>query len=396
MSFTLRGRVETRLAAALLPLLAACALALWVDAWWPVELALLMIGLGVALDVAVYHRALDYQAGWLALPLACAELGVLMAVVLAAGVDAPLGAALGFFAGSWVLAQLLTHAGFPVLRLSYAEDGGELGRAGMLAVGGVALVVASAGGVAWATQPPTVRLGPGVHAGPLVLDREQTLVGEPGAVVQGGILVTADGVTVRDLTVIGGEHGIEVDGAERVRLERVRVSGVGLDGINVRRAQVTIEDCIVQVPADQYTQGIDISFGFDRAPSVVDGCIVHGGREGIVSHFAHVLFQDNTVTGTALRGITVTEMSMGKVARNEISGALGVGIYCGDYSHCEIERNRIANTRRDDASGDRTRNGFAIVSHLGAKAHVGENALSENAASMAAFRGASILPLEDG
>ena len=38
MSYTLRGRIESRLAAALLPFLAACAIALGLEAWWPVEL----------------------------------------------------------------------------------------------------------------------------------------------------------------------------------------------------------------------------------------------------------------------------------------------------------------------------------------------------------------------
>ena len=50
---------------------------------------------------------------------------------------------------------------------------------------------------AWATRPPTVTLAAGVHQGPVLLDREQHLVGEPGAVVRGGILVTADGRVTR-------------------------------------------------------------------------------------------------------------------------------------------------------------------------------------------------------
>ncbi len=389
MSFTLRGRIETRVAAALLPLAAACLLALALQTWWPLELALLMVGVGAALDVAVYHRALPYQTGWLALPLGLVELGVVMAVALALGVGAPLAAALGFFAGSWALAQLLTHAGFPLARLTYGDDGGELGRGGLLAAGAFAAIVVSAGGVAWASQPPTVRLEAGIHQGPLVLDGEQVLVGEPGAVIQGGLVVTADGVTVRDLTVIGGEHGIEVDGAERVRLERVRVSGATLDGINVRRSQVTIEDCIVQ-SAGEYVQGIDISFALDLAPSVVDGCIVDGGQEGIVSHSAHVLFRDNRVTGTSLRGITVTEMSMGTVEENDVSDALGVGIFCGDYSQCEIEQNVVTGTRIDEASGNRTRLGYGVVVHFGAAAVLDRNDLGGNPAEMGAFNDAEI------
>jgi len=61
MSYTLRGRLESRLAAALLPFLASSALALGLGAWWPVELAGAMIGTGLAFDVGLYHRLLPYQ-----------------------------------------------------------------------------------------------------------------------------------------------------------------------------------------------------------------------------------------------------------------------------------------------------------------------------------------------
>ena len=69
MSFTLRGRAESRLAAAVVALLVAAALAAGVREWWPLELAGLMTGLGLALDVSAYHRLLPYQPGWVALPL---------------------------------------------------------------------------------------------------------------------------------------------------------------------------------------------------------------------------------------------------------------------------------------------------------------------------------------
>ena len=75
MSFTLRGRLETRLAAVLVTLVAAVGLAFAVDSWWPLELAAVMAGVGLAADVAVYDRLLNYQPGWLALPLGAAELG---------------------------------------------------------------------------------------------------------------------------------------------------------------------------------------------------------------------------------------------------------------------------------------------------------------------------------
>jgi nitrous oxidase accessory protein NosD len=390
VSYTLRGRLESRLAAGVLPLVAACVVAPAVQAWWPVELALLMLGVGLALDALVYHRRLSYQPGWAALPLGLLELGLVMALVRLLNVGAPLAPALAFFAGAWLLAQLLGHAVLPARRLSYGEDGGELGRSGPALAALVLVLVAAAAGIAWATQPPIVRLAAGVHEGPLVLDRSQRLLGEPGTVVRGGIVITADDVTVKDVTVLGGDHGIEVDGAERVLLERVAVLGARLDGINVRRSTVTVRDCAVRSPTGTHSQGIDVSFGFDLAPSTIESCRVVGGMEGIVTHFAHVLVRDNRVSGTSLRGITLTEMSMADVEENDVTDALGVGIFCGDYSMCQIERNSVSGTRADLESGDRTRLGFGIVSHYGADATVADNRLRGNARPIASFLRARI------
>jgi hypothetical protein len=390
MSYTLRGRLETRLAASFVPLAAACVVALVLESWWPVELGAIMIGTGLALDATIYHRLLSYQPGWFALPLALLELGVLMAIVSALGIPAPLDFALLFFAGSWLLGQILVHAGFPVARLSYGEDGGELGRAGPAAAAAAVAVFAAAGGVAWATQPPTVHLSAGIHQGPLLIDHSQKLIGDRGAVVHGGIVITSDDVTVRNIAVTGGEIGIEIDGAENVKIEHVRISGTSLDAIQARRASVTIRDCLIHSPVGEYTQGIDISFGFDLPPSLIEGCTILGGREGIVTHFANVHIQDNHVSGTTLRALGLTEMSMVMVEGNDVQNALGVGIYCGDYSECMIEDNVVGGTRPDMASGDRTRMGYAIVAHSGAKAEIADNALSRNASPAKAFLGARI------
>jgi nitrous oxidase accessory protein NosD len=390
VAYTLRGRLDSRLAGALAPLALACVLALALHVWWPVELAAIMIAVGVALDLAVYHRLIAYQPAWAALPLGFLELGIVMGLAIPLDVDAPLRPALAFFWGSWLLAQVLGQAVLPLARLSYGDDGGQLGRVGPLVALTALVVLCAAGGVAWATQPPVVRLSAGVHDGPLVIDTPQRLLGEPGAVVRGGIVVTADDVTIRDVAVLGGEHGIEVDGAERVLLDRVSVVGAELDGINVRRSTVTIRDCAVSQPSGAYAQGIDVSFGFDLDASTIEGCTITGGMEGIVTHFAHVRVRDNRVSDTSLRGITLTEMSMGDVESNEVENALGVGIYCGDYSECSIERNSVVGTRPDLASGDRTRMGFGIVSHSGAHAELDRNRLEGNAQPVASFLSATV------
>jgi nitrous oxidase accessory protein NosD len=245
-------------------------------------------------------------------------------------------------------------------------------------------------GIAWAVEPPTVRLAAGEHRGPLVLDHAQTLVGEPGAVVRGGIVITADDVTVRNVTVIGGRHGIEVQSAESVELEEVVVEGAELDGIHVRRGQVEIRDCRVRSLPGAFTQGIDISFAFDLRPSLVERCTVVGGLEGIVTHFAHALIRDNRVRNTELRAITMTEMSMGTIEDNVVDDALGVGIFCGDFSHCEIEDNAVSNVAPDHDSGDHTRLGVAIQAHYGAEAELDGNEISSSPGGIAAFVDATI------
>ena len=76
MSYTLRGRIDSRLGAALAPAVVAAILALVLHRWWPVEVAGLMVGVGLALDLMLYDRVIDYQPGWLAVPLGALELGL--------------------------------------------------------------------------------------------------------------------------------------------------------------------------------------------------------------------------------------------------------------------------------------------------------------------------------
>ena len=388
MSYTLRGRVETRLAAAIVPVLVAAALAPLLHKWWPLELAGLMLAIGLALDVLAYHRLLPYQPGWAAVPLGLLELALTMAAARALDLGAPLRPALLFFAGSWLLAQVLAHAGLPLLRLTWPEDGGELGRAGLGLSAAAPVGLLAVLGIAWAVEPPTVRLAAGVHQGPLVLDHAQTVVGEPGTVVRGGIVVTADDVTLRDLTVQGGLYGIQVRDAESVEIDGVVVQAAELDGINARQSELAIRDCEIRSLPNAETQGIDISFASRLPASVVEDCLVVGGSEGIVSHMANVLVRDNRVRSTELRGIAVTEMSMGHVEDNRVEDALGVGIFCGDYSHCEIEDNHVSGMRADP-SGNPTRAGLGLVAHYGAVATVAGNTLERAPAS---FIGARIEP----
>jgi Right handed beta helix region len=389
MAYTLSGRLQSRLAWALVPLLAACVLSVALPAWWPLELAGLMLGVGLSVDL-LYDRLFDYQPGWAAVPLGLVELGLVMVLVLVFSIGAPLVPALLFYAASWALAQVVAHAGLPMLRLSYADEGGELGWLGAgLAVVTLA-VFGTAGGYAWSQLPPTVHLSAGIHQGPIVITKRQHLVGERGAVVRGGIVVRADDVVVRNVATLGGEYGVEVDGAEDVVLDDVRVVGATLDGIHVRRSRVHIRDCRIDSPSG-WTQGIDISFSADMGMSMIEGCTVVGGMQGIVVDSAGVDVHGNRVSTTSYQAITMTEMSMGMIAHNEVAGAVGAGIACVDQSMCMIEDNHVSGTRSDPTTpGLERQAGYGIVSDYKAEAELANNELVGNARRVGVFAGAEV------
>jgi hypothetical protein len=214
-----------------------------------------------------------------------------------------------------------------------------------------------------------------------VIKHAQTLV---GGVVKGGILIRADHVTLRNVTVVGGQDGIDILDSHHVMLDGVRVLGVSMDGIHVRRSSVMIEDCKIASPRGPWVQGIDISFSMDKEMSMVEGCTIVGTREGIVTHMTMADISHNRIGATTLRGITMGEMSMGKISHNDVLGALGVGIICLDHSECEIEHNTVAGTRHDPA-GDASRAGVAIEAHFFAKAKVKDNTVVASPGGVAAF-----------
>ena len=383
MSYTLRGRIDSRLAATLPVVIAACVLALAEHKWWPVEAAGLMLGVGAALDLQAY-RFLRYQPGWAALPFGVVELGLVLLFMRAAGIAAPLWQAVALFAAGWLTAQVLGHAGFPLLRLTYAEDGGELGRFGGAAAATVGVVLVSAGATAYALRPPVVHLASGVHQGPLVISRREVLVGEPGAVVRGGIVVRAQGVTIKNVSVVGGQNGITIDGYRDTVLDGVSIAGAKLDGIHVRLAGVMIKNCTIDMLGNPHGQGIDISFNMDMGMSMVEGCTIVGGMEGITTHSSMTDIVHNKISRTTMEGISVTEMSMGMVMDNEVRDALGVGIYCNDRSMCQIERNTVLDTRADPAGGT-ARGGVGVLASFQSQANLWENELGANPVASSAI-----------
>lgn len=205
-----------------------------------------------------------------------------------------------------------------------------------------------------------VHLLPGVHGPFRVTEPGAVVVAAPGAVVRGPVEVRADGVALHGLRIVGGENGVTVRDAEGVRLERLWVTGARVHGVEVIDAQAVVRDCVVAGLASRYGQGVEVRNASTRPRSVVEGCRISGGQEGIITHSSRVEIRENSVTGTTLRGIAISEMSEGTMEGNVVTGVVGVALYCGDMSHCEIVGNRVRDVR-PDPSGVRSRAGHAVV-----------------------------------
>ncbi len=382
MSYTLIGRIQSRLAAAVPALIVALAL----QRWWAIELVALMLAIGLVLDATVYHRALAYQPAWSALPLGALELGLTYgAMRLLWEMPPPLWEALVLYAVAWTSGQLLGHVVLPRLRLDYAEAGGELGRTGAATAAAVGLTVLGGLGAAYAVRPPTVHLH-GAVRGPLVITRSEKLV---GGIVHGGIVVRANHVTISHVSVVGGDYGISVEHVDHVTLDHVRVVRSNLDGIRALDAGVMIHDCSVSAPAGPLVTGILISYSMGRSMSMVSGCHVSGTREGIATHSSMVDVMDNYVAGTSVRGILLGEMSMDMASGNDVEGATGIGISCMDHSVCEIKHNTIAGTRVANPQ-DPSAGGVAIESYFFGEATVGQNTIVASPGGVRAFVSSSI------
>jgi hypothetical protein len=372
MSYTLTGRIQSRLVATIPALIVALA----IHRWWAVELVALMLVFGLALDVCVYDRVLSYQPAWLAVPLGALELWL---IVLALRMPVTTKA-VGLFALGWLTAQACAHAILPRLRIDYAEAGGELGRAGALVAASVAAVVFAGVAGAVAVIPPTVHLH-GTVQGPLTIRHAETLV---GGVVRGGIRIRADHVTLRNVTVVGGAYGVDVEHAQHVMLDRVRVLHFQLDAIRALDAGVMVDKCSITAPAGNLATGVLVSYSMGRPMSMISGCTIVGTREGISTHSSMVDVMGNHVIGTTVRGISLSEMSMDMASHNQVESARGIGILCMDHSMCEIEHNTVTGAIVDGTQ-DPSRHGVAIESYFYAEAQVAHNTVIASPGGVKAF-----------
>lgn len=252
--------------------------------------------------------------------------------------------------------------------------------------------------IAAAPAGALVVVEPGSHQGPWTIDQPITLVGN-GAEVSGGqeVLSVRAAASVRDLTVRGGSTGILVRETNGVSLDRVRTEGADLHGIEIVDASAVVTGAHVSGLQSPYAQGIEIRNSDGRPDSAIRDSEVIGGQEGIVAHVAEVFVSGNIVRDTSMRAIAITEMSDGWVRRNSVTGASGVGLYCGDMSRCEFAGNRVDHVAA--GTGGKSSAGWGLVVHYHASASSHNDELAGEAGTTATFIESRLTdrsPLEPG
>ncbi len=185
-----------------------------------------------------------------------------------------------------------------------------------IAAGGDQLATALA-----AAQPGDVLiLAPGMHRGGEVIDRSLTVVGRPGAIIDGGgrgtvLRVIAPDVVIRGLIVRNSgirqediDSGVFVDkGGDRAVVEDVRVEGC-LFGIALRGAKDAIarRDQVVGRTDLRVNERGDAFSVWNSPGSRVEDGIAMGGRDGIRSTAS----RDNIFRRNRLRGVRFAVHSM--------------------------------------------------------------------------------------
>lgn len=197
----------------------------------------------------------------------------------------------------------------------------------------------------------TVVLGPGVHAGPVILDRSLTLRGE-GATLEGGgegtvLTVVADDVVVRDLHVSGsGESATRGDAGVRLHGRRLHVEGLvverALTGFDLRG----VEDTVLRgnrvygrtdLPMGLRGDGIRLweSYRITLESNTLDQV-----RDLVVWYSYDTLIQDNRVTRSRY-GVHFMHADRNRVLRNTFTDDV-VGVFAMYSDQLELAENLVA------------------------------------------------------
>ena len=192
--------------------------------------------------------------------------------------------------------------------------------------------------VASAAPGDTLVLEPGIHAGPVAIDRPLMLIGEAGATIDGGgegnvITVSAPDVTLRGLVVRNSgrsletqDSGIFVDkSGDRARIEdnylQNNLIGVYLWGPDNALVLGNRIDGVRDMRVNERGNGIQL---WNTPGSIVEGNDIRWGRDGIFVTTS----RDNVFRGNRFRELRFAVHYM-YTNKSEVSDNLSVGNHVG-------------------------------------------------------------------
>lgn len=232
----------------------------------------------------------------------------------------------------------------------------------------------------------TIEVAPGEYAESLRIERPVILRGGVGDVVISGnddeavvTIVDTSHVTVRGLTLVGGENGILVLRSRDVVIRNNVAQASRLVGIKVRMGSADIIGNTITGIQPPYGQGSHITNSMNWPTSTIRGNVISdNAMSGITTNMAMVRITDNTVTGNGQRGIAVTEMSEAVVAQNTVDGNAENGITVFDQSQAIVCNNTVTGSQLPQITGEgRYGNGITVDFYSQAELH--NNVIVDNA-----------------
>lgn len=206
-----------------------------------------------------------------------------------------------------------------------------------------------AAAISAAPDGATINLAPGRYNERVTIARPVTIVAEPGTAeivgAPGSTVINiagATGVTLRGLTIVGGDTGVAVMHSSDVTIADNVIVGSGYRGVDVVSAAATVIGNQIKPAPGPYVIGIRVANATSWPDSVISSNVVdHAGGYGIAVNFANAMVKDNDVIGGSRAGIAINEMSRADVLGNTVNEAPRYGILVHDMSHAVVTDNRI-------------------------------------------------------
>ena len=189
----------------------------------------------------------------------------------------------------------------------------------------------------------------------LVNRNNVTLLGDPeaGATIEApegspyAVAVEGHGVTLENLTIIGGNHGVRNSGALRMIIRDCLVLDAVEDGIRLFVGDIRVLGTTIQGAG---ANGLRIMRGGSVAMS--NGQILDNARDGIYAEQnAAITANNNIIRGNQSNGVTLHSASQGDFGGNEISQNMGTGLLVQAGSTADIDDNTVSDNQGDGIIG---------------------------------------------